>query len=56
MKFPFKKTTKVEALKEQYTALMRKSYKKALTDKAQSDKVKTQAEAIFNQILELKNN
>ena len=28
MKFPFKKTTKIEALKEQYAALMRKSYKK----------------------------
>ena len=53
MRFSFKKPCKVEALKEQYADLMRKSYKKALTDKAQSDKVKEKAEEIFYKIIEL---
>ena len=53
MKFSFKKTPREEVLKEQYTELLKKSYKKALKDKAQSDKVKEKAEEIFYQIIEL---
>lgn len=49
----FKKKTKEEVLKDQYSELMRKSYKKALKDKAQSDLVKEKAQEIFNEILQL---
>lgn len=53
MNFTFKKLSKEEMLKEQYADLMKKSYKKALKDKAQSDNVKKKAAVIYGQILEL---
>ena len=54
MNFLFKKKSKEEILKAQYTGLMKKSYEKALKDKDQSDLVKEKAQEIFNEILQLR--
>lgn len=53
----FKSKGKVERLKERYTQLMRKSYKVALKDEKESDRIQQKAKEIFDEIkyLSLKN-
>ena len=54
MNLLFKKRPKEEVLQEQYSDLMKKSFKKALKGKDQSDKVKLQAQEVYDEILELR--
>ncbi|MDT0555946.1 Lacal_2735 family protein [Patiriisocius hiemis] len=53
----FKSKEKLERLKERYTYLMRKSYKVALKDERESDRIQQRAKEIFDEIkyLSLKN-
>ncbi len=54
MNLLFKKRSKEEVLKAQYSDLMKKSYKKALKDKGQSDEVKLQAQEVYNALIKLR--
>jgi len=53
----FRAKSRIEVLKKKYTDLMRKSYNAALKDRQKSDRFKTQAQHIFEEIqyLSLKN-
>ncbi len=46
----FKRKSKLEKLRERYTALMRKSYEVALRDPQKSEIVHTQADRIYKEI------
>ena len=46
----FKKKSKLERLKDQYAALMRRSYNLALKDAAKSEEVHRKADQLFQKI------
>lgn len=50
MKDIFRKKTRLEKLKARYTELMRKSFKASLKDQEKSEKVRKQAQEIYEEI------
>ncbi len=46
----FRKKTRLERLKERYRSLMKRSFRSALNDKAQSDRLHQEADKVFEEI------
>ena len=46
----FRKKTRLEKLKEKYRSLMKRSFRSALNDKAQSERLHQEADRIFEEI------
>jgi hypothetical protein len=46
----YKPKTKLDLLKKRYTELMRKSYRKALTNPEESDRVQEKAHKLYEEI------